>query len=188
MANNKISNSIKNRDKPNDVFLTPMTLVLKAIEMSNITPEMRVLDPCKATGNFYNNLPTCNKEWCEITDGKDFFDFNEKVDLIIGNPPFSIWNKWLEHTITITDKFCYVMGQQNLTDRRLHLLHTKGWGITKIHLCQVDWWFGRTYICLFEKGKESIISVEEKAIGCDICNARCKRGRYGNSPNVCSKV
>ena len=92
---NKVGNAIKGRKVANDVFLTPLPLVLKAIEMSSITPEMRVLDPCRATGNFYNNLPPCKKEWAEITEGKDFFDFKDKVDLIIGNPPFSIWNKWL---------------------------------------------------------------------------------------------
>ena len=79
------------------------------------------------------------------------------------------------------------MGQQNLTDRRLHFLHANGWGLTKLHLLQVDFWFGRTYICLFEKGKESIISVSDKPIVCDICNTRCKRGRQGNSVNVCCK-
>jgi len=187
MSKTSKNNNIKWRKVANDVFLTPLPVVLKAIEMSNITPDMTVLDPCKGTGNFYNNLPPCKKDWAEITEGKDFFDFKERVNLIIGNPPFSIWNKWLEHTISITDKFCYIMGQQNLTDRRLHFLHANGWGLTKMYLLQVDFWFGRTYICLFEKGKESIIGVADKPIVCDICNTKCERGRKGNSVNECSK-
>jgi hypothetical protein len=184
---NKVSNSIQGRKTANDVFYTPLPVVLKAIEMCDITSDMTVLDPCKATGNFYNNFPDCKKEWCEITDGKDFFEYKERVDLVIGNPPFSLWDKWFEHTISITDKFCYVMCQHNLTDTRLRALQSKGYGLTKIHLLKVDWWYGMAYICLFEKGKDSIMSVEDKPICCDICNSRCKRGRGGNSPNVCTK-
>ena len=181
---NKIGNKQKHRS--NDLYLTPLPVVFKAVEMCDINNEMSVLDPCRATGNFYNNLPTCKKEWCEITDGKDFFDYTNKVDLVIGNPPYSLWDKWLEHTIKITDKFCYIMGQQNLTDRRLRFLHSNGYGLTKIHLLQVDFWFGRTYICVFEKGKPSIMSVEMKPVLCDICNTKCNRGRQGRCPNTCN--
>ena len=48
-----------------------------------------VLDPCRGDGSFYDQYPDyCTKDWCEITDGRDFFDWDKRVDWIITNPPF----------------------------------------------------------------------------------------------------
>lgn len=172
------------RKKSNDVFYTPKSLVLEMIEMCNITPDMKVLDPCKGGGIFYDNLPECKKDWCEITEGKDFFEYKDKVDLIISNPPFSLWDKWLEHTCEITDKFCYIMGVLNLTDPRIRDLHIKGFGITSMRWCSVDWWFSRSIIVIAERNKQSIISVSPKVHYCE-CGRRCGRGLKGNNPNIC---
>jgi hypothetical protein len=158
---------------PNDVIYTPKLVAMKMIEMSNITPNMKVLDPSKGGGVFYDNLPECKKDWCEIVEGKDFFQYNEKVDLILGNPPYSIWDKWIEHTIKITDKFCYIMGVFNFTDMRVRNIINAGFGLTALHLLKIDWWFSPSYLVIFERGKQSIISVEEKRIVCAKCNKRC---------------
>jgi hypothetical protein len=179
-----INNKIKWRESPNDVFFTPLGAVKIMVDMCDIAPDMKVLDPCRATGNFYNNLPECKKEWCEITEGKDFFDFNERVDLVIGNPPYSLWDKWLDHTAEITDKFCYILGANNLTPKRIRKMEEKGFGLTKLHITQIDWWYSRSFICIFEKNKPSVISYSN-TIGCE-CGVRCLRGRKGNSVNYCS--
>lgn len=183
-----ICNKIKNRKTANDVIYTPKPIVLKTIEMCDITKNMIVLDPSKGAGAFYDNLPECNKDYCEIQENKDFFNYNKKVDLIIGNPPFSKWTEWIKHTMELTDKFCYIMGCINFTDRRIKYIINNGYGITKFHLFKVDWWFAHSYIILFEKGKKSIITVEDNIILCDICNKKCKRGRKGNDPNICSNI
>ena len=179
------------KTSPNDVIYTPKPVALKMMEMCKITPDMTVLDCSKGGGVFYDNLPVCKKDWCEITDGKDFFEYSERVDLIIGNPPFSLWNKWIQKTMELTDKFCYIMGCFNFTDKRLRDIISKGFGITKLHLLKIDWWFSPSYLVVFEKGKDSIISVEKTAIYCDICNSttskECKRGRNGNGMNNCSR-
>jgi hypothetical protein len=175
---------IQNRKKPNDVFYTPLPVVKIMIDMCDITPDMKVLDPCKATGNFYNNLPECHKDWCEITDNKDFFDYNEKVDLVIGNPPYSLWSRWLDHTTEITDKFCYVFGVMNFTNVRLREIEKKGFGLTKMHILKVDWWFSQSLIAVFEKNKPSIMTSSGRII-CD-CGKQCNRGSKGYSPNECS--
>lgn len=179
--------TIKKNKTANDVIYTPLPVALKMIQLCNITPEMSVLDPCKGAGVFYNNLPSCNKDWCEITDNKDFFNYTNKIDLIIGNPPYSLWNKWLEHTMKLTDKFCYIMGFLNLTPSRLNKIMANGFGITYIHMVDIEWYFGMNYLIIFEKNKPSIISVEPKRIYCDICGTNCKRGKNGNSFNICSK-
>jgi hypothetical protein len=75
----------------------------------------------------------------------------------------------------------------NITDTRLRDIYNKGYGITKIHLLKIDWWFGHQYILLFEKNKPSIITVEPLRIYCDICNnKKCKRGRNKNNANTCT--
>ena len=185
---NKIGNTIKCRSKANDVIFTPKPVALKMIEVCNITPEMSVLDCSKGAGIFYDNLHPCNKSWCEIQEGKDFFDTKEKVDLIIGNPPYSVWDKWLEHTAKLTNKFCFLFGFLNLTRRRVKRMFDLGFGITYMHLLEVDWWFGRSFIVIFERNKPSIMSVDNAPVLCDICNTKCGRGRNGRDLNVCTLI
>lgn len=185
--NNKGGNKIQNRDNPNDVIFTPKDVALKMIEMCEIKKEMSVLDPSRGGGVFFDNLPECQKDYCEITEKKDFFKCEKKYDLIIGNPPYSLWTKWIEHTMKLTNKFCYILGVLNFTDTRIRDIISNGFGITKIHLLKVDWWFGHSIIIVFEKNKPSIMTVEEKTIFCDICHSRCKRGRLGYKVNDCSK-
>ena len=177
--------TIQNKKNANDVIYTPLPVAIKMMEMCDITPHMTVLDPCKGTGVFYDNLPECKKSFCEITEGRDFFDWTEKVDLIIGNPPYSIWTKWMAHTVKITDKFCYIMNNFNFTDNRMRDIINAGFGITQIHLLKIDWWFSHQYLVVFERNKPSIISFGLRRVLCDICGKRCDRGLNGNSANVC---
>jgi hypothetical protein len=179
-------NSRKLKTNSNDIIYTPRPVALKMIEMCNISPNMRILDPSKGAGIFYDNIQCNNKDYCEITEDKDFFKCNDRYDLIIGNPPFSLWDKWIEHTMLLTDKFCYILGCFNFTDARIRKIISNGYGITHLHLLKIDWWFSPSYIVIFEKNKPSIITVESKCILCDICNGRCKRGRTGNPHNTCT--
>lgn len=183
---------IKNREIPNDKIYTPIPLAKDMINICNITPIMKVLDPSRGGGAFYDNLPDCDKYYCEIDEGKDFFNFYEKMDLVIGNPPFSMWNKWIEHTMKITNKFCYIMSAFNLTIKRVNFLKENGWGITSITICNVSWWFGNNYIIIAEKNKPSIIDVLPEQYKCDVCNKNCGRGlmRKGVklSPNKCALI
>lgn len=188
---NKRFNAVKH--SPNDIIFTPKPVALDMIEMAEITPNMRVLDPCRGGGVFYDNLPECKKFYCEITEGKDFFDFDEKVDLVIGNPPFSLWDKFLTHTAKITDRFFYVMNIMNFSSKRIKLIEELGFGITFIKVCNVDWWFGESFLVMCERDAPSIVSYNPEIIFCDVCGTRCKRGRKNkdgekNDPNTCTKM
>jgi type I restriction-modification system DNA methylase subunit len=85
--------------KPNDIIYTPQPIAQIMINMVDIQKDQKVLDPSKGAGIFYDNLPDCNKDWCELPE-RDFFENNEQYDIIVGNPPFSLWTKWLKHTLT----------------------------------------------------------------------------------------
>ena len=179
---------IKCRETPFDTIYTPKPVALKMIEMCDLKPGETVLDPCYGAGVFYENFPDyVNKEFCEIALALDFFDFEDRVDCVIGNPPYSLWSKWLRHTIKITDKFCYIFGNLNFTDKRVREITDAGFGITKFHLLKVNWFFSPSYLVVFEKGKPSIITVEDCVVMCDVCGGKCSRGRGGNSHNTCTR-
>tara|TARA_R110000822_G_scaffold110422_3_gene240554 strand:- start:2449 stop:3048 length:600 start_codon:yes stop_codon:yes gene_type:complete len=194
---NKIVNGIKKRETANDVIYTPKPLAKVMIDLCDIKPNDKVLDPSKGGGVFYDNLGECVKDYCEITEDKDFFKYDKPVDIIVGNPPYSLWTKWLEHTIKLNPKkFCYIFGQMNLTIARLKQIEKEGYKMTKIHLCKVDWWFGHSYVCVFDKTESNSIMTYTDIFCCDVCGKRCKRGRTTTKngvktkqdPNKCSNI
>lgn len=171
----------------NDTIFTPKPLALRAIEMANIQPDESVLDPSRGGGVFYDNLPECKKDYCEITEGKDFYDWMEGVDVVIGNPPYSQWKKWLKHTLSICRKrFVYIFGATSLSGNRLKMILDAGFGITQIHICKVAWWMNQSMVVVAEKGKPTIMTGSPIQ-NCDICGKNCKRGIFGNPPNECMK-
>jgi len=83
-----------------DTVQTPIDIARMIVSV--FSPKGLTLEPCKGSGNIYNELPE-PKEWCEITEGRDFFDYQTKVDWIITNPPFSIYDSFLKHCFEIAD-------------------------------------------------------------------------------------
>lgn len=80
--------------------------VAKSI-ISHFNPKGKILDPFRGDGAFYNNLPP-GALWCEIDEGKDFFDFHEPVDWIVSNPPYSNLTDVLRHSFTIAENIVYL--------------------------------------------------------------------------------
>ena len=94
--------------KPNDKVYTPEKVALEMIDFYNL--EGKVLDPFRGGGIFYNNFPShVDKYWCEIDDDKDFFEFNEEIDWIISNPPYSIFDEGLQHSFKISKNVVYLV-------------------------------------------------------------------------------
>ena len=83
-----------------DAVQTPE--VIAKMIVSAFSPTGLILEPCKGQGNIYKELPE-PKEWCEIAQGRDFFDYHSKVDWIITNPPFSIYDRFLAHCFDVAD-------------------------------------------------------------------------------------
>ena len=88
----------------NDRVYTP-TLAAKYI-VEYFAPTGRMLEPCCGDGAFLKYLP--NADWCEIEKGKDFFDYHERTDWIITNPPFSIYDKFLLHSFAVADNVVFL--------------------------------------------------------------------------------
>lgn len=69
----------------------------------------RVLEPCKGEGVFLKYLPA-DTMWCEITEGRNFYDFESittlpkpRIDWIVTNPPYSDFNRFLAHCFELAD-------------------------------------------------------------------------------------
>ena len=90
---------------PNDVVYTPVDLSFDIV--SFFKPSGRILEPFKGDGSFLQHMPTA--EYCELKEGRDFFAFNEKVNWIVSNPPFSIFRQCLEHSFSISDNVVYLV-------------------------------------------------------------------------------
>jgi hypothetical protein len=95
----------------NDDVQTPEHIAKKIISLFDIG-DGRILDPFRGDGAFYDNFPKkyyLSRLWCEIKEGADFFDFTAHVDWIISNPPYSIFDKVLDHSFKIADNIVYLI-------------------------------------------------------------------------------
>ena len=110
MLTSKFGNGkcLRTGNEANDKIFTPLPIAKKIIDTFPLYG--KVLDAFKGAGAFYNQYPnSVKKEWCEIDEGKDFFDYTETVDWIITNPPYSIFDKVLEHSFEVADNIVYLV-------------------------------------------------------------------------------
>ena len=148
--NTKTGHSIRKRSKANDVFLTPVVLAKKHIEMIPYVEGEIWYDPFKNTGNYFNNFPSPEtSKWSEILEGKDFFEFDEKVDVICSNQ--------LQPRV-----ISFLIGVNNLTTKRIEDLNKSGYGLKKLRMLKVHQWYGMSFIVHFEKGCENCIEIDRQ--------------------------
>ena len=166
IMSSQISHNIKNRKDANDVFITPLEVAKQQINLHNIRDDDLWLDPCRNNkdGSYYHNYPTnVKKDWCEILEGKDFFEYTNSPQVICGNPPYSIINKWIEKTLSLNPReFSLLLGIGNLTTRRIQIIENAGYGLSKMKMLKIHKWYGMSCIVVFEKNKKSIIEYDRK--------------------------
>lgn len=160
----KINHNIKKRDKSNDIFITPIELAKIHINYISYNSDEIWYDPFKNNGSYYNNFPNENKKWSEILEEKDFFKFNEKIDIICSNPPYSVIDKVLEKSVELNPRIIsYLIGINNLTTKRIEYMEKYGYKIINIHFTKVYKWFGMSLIIIWEKTQnKSIINYDRK--------------------------
>ena len=98
-----------NKEKKGDRVYTPEWAARDMIEF--FKPTGRVLEPFKGGGVFTNLCPSW--DWCEIEEGKDFFEWKEPVDWIVSNPPYSKLRPVWRHAATIADNIVYLIPLRN---------------------------------------------------------------------------
>ena len=90
-----------------DVVMTPLATAKFIVDY--FKPQGKLLEPCKGHGAFYKYMQehSDDVDWCEISEGKDFFEYDKKVDWIITNPPYSIFDAFLEKSFEVADNVVF---------------------------------------------------------------------------------
>lgn len=99
-----------------DIVMTPEWLAKEIIH--HFSPSGIILDPCRGTGAFYDQFDVKTKDWCELAEGKDFLIYNQKVDWIITNPPWSKMQQFLLHGMKVADNIVYLTTINHYTTKK----------------------------------------------------------------------
>ena len=175
------SHKIKARESPNDVVLTPRQVAKNHIDyvIENqkdiINKNDMWLDPCRYNeeGAYYSQFKQYKEDvstiffidYCEITEGKDFFEHSHMYHndlIIIGNPPYSLLNKWFEKTISLKPKiFSYLIGVHNLTCKRIEMAQEAGYRLANMQWFKVYDYYGMSmFVTFVMEDKPSIIDID----------------------------
>ena len=147
-----------------DKVYTPANIAKHIIDSFPISG--KVLDPFKGKGAFFDNFPeNVEKDWCELDEGKDFFQYNERVGWIVSNPPYSIFNDVLEYSFRLSDNIVYLIPINKLTSSFTRIKKLKDWGgIPKIILMspkEIGFPFGFAVGAVyFKKGYKGCTEIE----------------------------
>lgn len=111
---------------PSDVVYTADWAARDMVQF--FQPTGRVLEPCRGDGAIYHYLPP-EALWCEIKDGRDFFQWTEPVDWIISNPPYSLLSEFIEHSYRVADHIVYLVPLHSFFRKGslMKLCYEQGW-------------------------------------------------------------
>lgn len=115
-----------------DIVYTPDNISMKIVNWLN--PAGKCLDPCKGDGAFLKYMPA-GSDYCEIKEGKDFLKYNQKVDWVIGNPPYSIFEDFLRKGFEISDNVSYLIPTNKIFQRQIIMNMINRWGGGEKHNC-----------------------------------------------------
>jgi len=150
--NSQISRKIKERAHPKDVFYTPLSVVKKHIASLDAGPEDIWLDPFAGKHIYYDNFPSDNKDYAEITEDKNFFDYDKKVDVICSNPPYSCIDKVLEKSVALQPRIIsYLLLEGKMTPKRIEYMNQNSYSLTGMYMCKVYSWYGMAVAYTFTK-------------------------------------
>ncbi len=143
--------------KSNDIVMTPEYIAKNLV--SHFNPHGKGLEPCCGSGNILKFLS--NADWCEITKGKDFFNYNKQVDYIFTNPPWSKIRDFLRHSMQIAHEIYFLITINHIwTKARLRDIDNNNFAIKEICIFdtpqsfpQSGFQLGMVYLSKNYKGK-----------------------------------
>lgn len=156
-------------EKDNTIAFTKDDMAKYLISLINIKENDIVLEPCLGSGSFYNNLPKCKKEYCEINLGLDYLEYKGNPDITLSNPPFVprklFWEFHKKAMETTKREIYWLINFSSLnvfTPNRLEEMKEKGWYLENIHIVADKRWFGRYGWCKFTKNKNNFLSYTKQ--------------------------
>ena len=114
-----------------DIVMTPAVVARGVVD--HFKPSGRILDPCRGNGAFSDHMPGCS--WCEIREGRDFFNWRDDVDWIVSNPPYSVFSQFLRHSLNVAENIVYLIPINKIfnSDRLIREIWKWG-GVPEIHV------------------------------------------------------
>lgn len=103
------TNNASGKRKESDYYATPYELTRRFLDRWNIDKSFLILEPCFGEANAIVKVLQ-EKGFTNIVshdlniDGIDFLKYNEKVDYLITNPPYSLAYEFIQKAKIITDK------------------------------------------------------------------------------------
>jgi hypothetical protein len=177
-----------NRDYvSNDDIQTPLALARRLV--AHFQPTGKILEPCRGHGNFLKSLrehqrssqltasrlklTATSVQWAEVKRGRDFFDWDQPVDWIITNPPWSQIRDFLCHAMELSNHVVFLFTINHLwTKARLRDIHNADYGIREIVLVDMPKTFpqsgfqlGAVHLQYGWKGKITLSELDESRGG-----------------------
>jgi len=93
-----------------DIHFTREDIAKKIVDhyINDLNNTLKFLEPAKGSGVFLKYMPQ-DTDWCEINEGRDFFKYQNHVDWIITNPPFSNLTQWMIKSFELSDNVVFLI-------------------------------------------------------------------------------
>ena len=107
-------------DRPlGDFYSTPMSLVWEYVRIKSLPKDTDILEPCAGQGAIvkalqkqgYNNVTSFDLYHGDST--QDFLQYNQRHDVIFTNPPFSLFDAFVEHGKKLAKRKLIMLGRLN---------------------------------------------------------------------------
>jgi hypothetical protein len=110
--------------KLSDIVMTPQNVATAVLQ--HFKPQGVVLDPCRGDGAFFNQME--GALWCEVREGRDFFQWDKPVDWIVSNPPYSVFSDFMRHSFTVAENIVYLIPVNKVFNSDKMLREIFQWG------------------------------------------------------------
>lgn len=117
-----------------DMVFTPPMLAARIVAAFSDEIRGRVLEPCRGDGAFYDALPEhVTKDWCELSENRDFFAWSTPVDWIVTNPPWSVFRPFLGHAMRVADNVLFLAPFNHYaTKARVGMIRDQGFAMKRV--------------------------------------------------------
>lgn len=121
----------KSNTPDKDLVMTPDWLARDILNHFPVSGSF--LDPSRGAGAFYDQCEADIKDWCELSEGRDFLEYQGRADWIVTNPPWSLMRQFLVKGMEVANNIVYLTTINHYTTKRRMLdIKQMGFGVKEI--------------------------------------------------------